>query len=220
MRSITPTVGGERDPDSSDRDRGPFVQTLRFAYRHSVPLAAISVVWTLLALPLITIGPATLGAYRAIVTLRETGEYSVVASVSAVREDFLAAVLLGSAPMLFGGIGVLYLVSPPAVLGSIALGLGLGASYLGLFFAVLLIPTYYGIALGADPSDALRTGYLCVARAPRITLRIVIVTCVIFAASALLTVAIVLVFPAFTVAYHIHVIDPLLERDGDSVTPA
>ena len=214
MRLIAHSDRREPNKDTEGAG-GPFKQTLRFAYRHSATLAAISVAWTLLSLPLITIGPATLGAYRAIVSLRETGQFTTAEIISTVRTNLLASVLFGLAPLIFGGIGVLYLLSPPELLGSFSLVLGTAASYLGLYIGLLLIPTYYRLASGDDPSDALRVGYLCIARVPRVALRLVIVTSVLFVVSALLTVMIVVVFPSFTMAYHIHVIEPELTTSNE-----
>jgi len=215
MRGLTSSIGTASGEDVDDPPGGPFKQTLRFAYRHSATLAILSVAWTLASLPLVTVGPATLGVYRAIVSLRERGEWTVAEVTATVRANLLAAVLFGLAPLLLGGIGALYLVSPPPVLASFSLALGLAASYLGLYVGLLLIPTFYLMARGDDPVESFRAGYLCFARAPRLALRVVLVTGVLLVVAALLTVTLVVLFPGFTVAYHVHVIGPLLAEQSE-----
>ena len=212
MTSVLPSD----DPDTEDADGGgPFIQTLRFTYRQGLKLAGLSVVWVLLSIPLVTVGPVTLGAYRAIISLRETGQLELQAVRSAVHEYLFAATLFGLAPVAFCGIGALYIVAPPqpGLLSSI---LGVGALYGGIYLAVVLVPTFYGMARGAEPLAALRSGYVATAGDPRTAVRLVAVTATLFAVSAVLTIALVVIFPGFVITYHSYVAEDQLTDGGQS----
>lgn len=212
MKSIATSRQGEGDA-ASGKDQGAFLGTLRFTYRHSAELAGLSVVWTVLCLPIVTVGPVTLGAYRAIRSLRETGEIVREDVRATVRDNLIESFLLGLVPLVFIGIGLLYVTTP--IQGTtVSLGLGIVALYIGLYFAVILIPTFYEIAAGAEPMDGLRSGYVTIAGDPITVVRLLIVTSGFLVASTLLTVALVVIFPGITMSYHIHLIElRLAERD-------
>lgn len=212
MKSVTPSRQDEADAASGE-DEGAFMGTLRFTYRHSAELAGLSVLWTILCLPIVTVGPVTLGAYRAIRSLRETGEIARADVRATVRDNLLESFLLGLVPLVFVGIGLLYLAVLPEAT-TVSMGLGIAALYLGLYFGVILVPTFYEMAAGTEPIDGLRTGYLTIAGDPITVVRILIVTSGFLIVSTLLTVALVVIFPGITMSYHIHLIEPrLAERD-------
>lgn len=212
MKSIAPSIQGEADAASGE-DEGAFMGTLRFTYRHSAELAGLSIVWTILCLPIVTVGPVTLGAYRAIRSLAETGEIARADVQATVRDNLLESFLLGLVPLVFIGIGLLYIIVPPETT-TISLGLGITALYIGLYFGVILVPTFYEIAAGTEPMDGLRTGFITIAGDPITVVRLLIVTTGFLVVSTLLTVALVVIFPGITMSYHIHLIEHrLAERD-------
>jgi hypothetical protein len=193
--------GPEEEPDHSDDVA--IVRTVRFVYQHVLSVVAISVAWTLLSLPVVTIGPATLGAYAAVTSLRERGSVDPDQVRATVRPNLVAAVLLGLGPPVFGSIGVLYVLSPPGGAGPLSLLLTAVAVYAGVYLAVVLVPTFYEMAGGATPMAALRAGYVSTANDPVWAIRLIVVTATFVAVATVLTVALVLLLPGALTTYHV-----------------
>lgn len=195
-------------------------RTLRFVYEHSGRLVAVSVAWFVASLPLITIGPATLGAYAAIRSLRETGRLDRGYVASAVRTNGIHAALLSFLPIAFAVPAGLSLRGGTTLggVGSIVAVVGL---YIAGYLAVALIPTFVAMADGEAPAAALKRAYVWTASDPTAALSLALVTAVVFVATALLTVGFVLLFAAVAFSYHVeYLVDDLDVAAGtDASTP-
>lgn len=195
----------ETADDRADRHPKAFVETLRFVYRHSTALVPASVLWLLCSLPVVTVGPASLGAYTVVCSLRETGQVDTDRVVGTVRRNLVPATLLGFLPVVFVGIAALYAVSGLST-GLVGGALTAVALYAGLYLGVLLVPTFVSIADGTEPKRAVRESYVWLASEPATGLRLLLVTGVIFLATLGLTVGVLLLFAGLAGAYHVEVV--------------
>lgn len=207
------------DHNSSDDTRASaHKRTFQFVYRNSATLVAVSVAWFLASLPLITLGPATLGAYAAVRSLRETGRVNRAYVVRALRLNGVHAALLSFLPLLFVASATLYLRGGIALGGATKVVAVVGL-YVGGYLGVALIPTFVALADGETPAAALKQGYVWVATRPASTLTLALVTGALFVATALLTVGFVLLFPALTFSYHVEVLADGREERTPHKTP-
>jgi hypothetical protein len=182
-----------------------FVTTLQFFYRHSTALVPASLLWVLCSLPLVTVGPASVGVYSLVLSLRETGRVDRDRVVETVRENLVPATLLGFLPATFVGIAALYVVSGLAT-GIVGTALTAVALYAGLYLGVLLIPTFVSMAAGVAPRAALRESYVWLAGSPVTGLQLLLVTVALLVATLGLSVGFVLLFAGVAAAYHVEVI--------------
>lgn len=202
------------DADDADEESNTVVATLKFVYRHSTTLVPASVVWALLSIPLVTAGPASVGLYATVISLRETGRVDRARVVETVRSNLIPAALFGFVPVLFLGIASLYVLSGLSN-GLAGMALTAGALYAGLYLGVLMIPTFVTMAAGRPPKAALRDAYLWIAGNPTTGLQLLLVTVVVFVATLGLTIGFVLLFGAIAAAYHTEVVSRAM-RDDDT----
>ncbi|XVH33094.1 DUF624 domain-containing protein (plasmid) [Haloferacaceae archaeon DSL9] len=195
--------------DARDSGIDPMYATLErtvgFVWTHIVSIIGVSVGWFVASLPVVTIGPATVGAYRAVLSLRETGSDSVDwdAVGTTVRVQFVHATLIGLVPLILLTISGAYALSYLAS-GTLLAGLlSLGAAYAGLYAWLVSIPVLLGLAEGKSASDAMTEGYLWTARHAVGSVALGVVTAALFVATSLLTVAVALLFAG--VAFTLHV---------------
>jgi hypothetical protein len=199
--------------DSDDDGETPaYKRTLVFVYRHSTALVAVSVAWFFASLPLVTLGPTTLGAYAAVRSVRETGRVDRAYVRRALRRNGVHAALLSFLPGLFVAGGILYLRGGFSLDGAGTLVAVVGF-YVGGYLGIALIPTFVALADGETPVAALTEGYVWVATRPVSTVTLALVTGALFVGTALLTVGFVILFPALAFSYHVVV----LESDAPSV---
>jgi len=190
-------------PDEGDTERvAAHKRTMRFVYEHSVTLVAVSVAWFVASLPLVTIGPATLGAYAAIRSLRETGTLDSRRVASVLRRNGVHASLLSFLPVMFFIAAGLYLRGGTPRTGFETVIAVVGV-YIGAYLVVALIPTFVAMAAGDPPTVALKQAYVWTASRPTAALSLTLVTAVIFVVTALLTIGFVLLFPAVAFSYHV-----------------
>ena len=194
------------EDEQSDDDRSnAIVATLKFVYRHSTALVPASLLWVICSLPLVTVGPASLGVYSLVLSLRESGRVDRERVVETVRENLVPATLLGFLPATFLGIAALYVLSGLAT-GVVGTALTAVALYAGLYVGVLLIPTFVSIASGVDPKVALRESYVWLASDPVTGLQLLLATGVILVATLGLSVGFVLLFAGLSTVYHVEVV--------------
>jgi hypothetical protein len=198
-------VDSLEDEQSDDDRSNSFVTTLKFVYRHSTALVPASLLWVVCSLPLVTVGPASLGVYSVVLSLRETGRVDRARVVGTVRDNLVPAMLLGFLPVTFVGIAALYIVSGLAT-GLVGTGLTAAALYAGLYVGVLLIPTFVSVAAGVDPKVALRESYVWVASDPVTGLQLLLVTSVLLVATVGLSVGFLLLFAGLAAVYHVEVV--------------
>lgn len=193
-------------------------RTARFVWEHLASVIGISVGWFLAALPIVTLGPATVGAYGAVLSLREEradgANRSAVLAI--VREQFVHATLLGLVPLVLlavaGNYAFAYLAS-----GTVAAGLlAIGSVYAGLYTWLVSIPTLLGLAEGKSPIAALRAGYLWTARHAVGAVALGTVTVVLLVLTSVLTVAAALLFAGVAFTLHVEFVASVSGTDGRS----
>lgn len=204
--------------ETDDESAPVHKRTLRFVYHHSVPLVAVSVAWFVTSLPIITAGPATLGAYATIRSLREKGQVDREYIKRALRTNGLHAALLSFLPMAFIGAGSLYL-GGAVTAGGFGPIIAVVALYIGGYVAVALIPTFVALADGTPPVAALRQAYVWTATDPASTMALALVTVGVVGVTALSTIGFVLLFPALAFSYHVERLADELDGENISETP-
>jgi len=184
----------------------------RTVYDHPLPMVAISVGWVLTSLPLVTVGPSTLGAYAAVRSVREKGYVDRPEVVATLRNHWLDAVLFSGLMAVFPVIAVLYMDQ----------FITTGTGYAGLFGAVGVYLAYHAwvvfalafvsLADGTDVVEAVTTSYRWSVERPVVTVLVGIVTGTLFVVCTLLTIALPLVFPALVATFQ-------TELTADSLRP-
>ncbi|MFC4439949.1 MULTISPECIES: hypothetical protein [Natrialbaceae] len=195
-------------PDDIDPMYATLERTVRFVWVNLVSIVKISLAWFLVSLPIVTIGPATVGAYRAVLSLREAGAEGVDwGAVSGIfRAQFIHATLVGLVPPILLAVSGMYALAYLAD-GTVLAGLlTLGAAYAGLYAWLVSIPVLLGLAEGKPAADAITDGYLWTARHAIGAVALGIVTTVLLTVTSLLTVAVALLFAGVAFTLHIEFI--------------
>ncbi|WP_042662770.1 hypothetical protein [Haloferax sp. ATB1] len=193
------------DGDAADPTVGvhrALATAARQVYRHPLPMVAISVGWVLASLPLVTIGPATLGAYGAVRSVRENGRVDREAVRETLAAHWLDSVLFSGLLVVFPAIAVLYLGQYAATGDPLSGVFGAVGFYLAYHAWVVFALAFVSLADGADAVDAVTGGYRWSVENPVATVLVGIVTGTLLLASAVLTIALPLVFPALAAAFH------------------
>ncbi|WP_137288410.1 DUF624 domain-containing protein [Natronorubrum halophilum] len=183
-------------------------QTTRFAWANLVSIVWISVGWFLASLPVVTLGPATVGAYRAVLSLRDDDSDGIdrAAVLETVRRQFVHAALLGLLPLVLFAIAanyaLAYLASGTVVAGLLALC----CAYAGLYAWLVSMPTLLGLATGKPVATALKDGFLWTARHAVGAVALGVVTGALLVVTSLLTVAVALLFAGVAFALHVEFI--------------
>lgn len=202
-------TGAELDPMYASLRR-----TSRLTWENLPAVVAISVGWFLAALPVVTIGPATVGAYRAVLSLRDGGGVDRSAVLATVRSQFVHATLLGLVPVVLVALAAnyafVYLASGTVAAGLLALGCG----YAGLYAWLVSIPTLLGLAEGKSPTVAVREGYLWTARHAIGAAALGTVTVALFAFTSVLMVAVALLFAGVAGALHVEFVATVSGTDS------
>lgn len=182
-------------------------------YRHSTTLVLISIAWVVGAVPIVTIGPATVGAYTAVLSVLQDGEIDWKRVYTTTRRTVVFAVswtVLVAA--LVAGSG-LYLHRFLVTGGAIAGALTVVGLYATLFVAIVTIATLVAVADGIPPQTALKRGYVWTVRHPTLSLTAVVLSAVLLAVSLLFTVAFVLLFAGVVGTFHVQLV--LEDVDSD-----
>lgn len=133
-------------------------RTVSFVYGNVLSLVGVSVAWFLASLPLVTIGPATVGAYAAIDSLRETGRIDHGVVTRAIRKNGLHAALLSTLPVVLGAVGATYAHEYATTGGLLAGTLAVVTIYATAYAVLVLIPAFVELSRGTDPTTVLKRG--------------------------------------------------------------
>lgn len=191
-------------------------RTGTFVWDNLVSMIGISICWFLAVLPVVTIGPATVGAYRAVLSLKDRDTVDRAAVFDTVRSQFAHATLLALIPLVFAAITVGY-VSAYVSTGAVTTGLvALVAAYATIYAGIVAVPTLIGVANGENPADAVIGGYLWTAEHAMAAVALGVVTAILFVVASLLTVAVALIFAGFVFAFHIEFVDSLSEHPASN----
>lgn len=186
---------------------------------HAVSFVLVSLAWSVAVLPVVTVGPATLGAYAAVRSLRNEGRVDRGEVLATLRSHWLNALLLGSVLVATTATSLLYFGRYVATGSVIAGVLGVGGTYVSVHLGLILVPTFIALTGGTDLFEAVKTSYRWTVIRPLVTVSILILTTLLLVASAVLSVAVVIVFPALAAAFHTELLAPVFEPDTQA-TPA
>jgi hypothetical protein len=192
-----------------------------FLYRNSLSLAIVSLCWFLAVLPVVTIGPATLGAYVAIQDLRSDRnqiDYGRIGRV--LRQNGIASALFSGVPVAFAAVAITYGMAALERGSLPGEAVALVAAYTALYIGLSLIPTFSSLARGDGPVDALRYGLSWLVRHPTSALAMGLVTLVVLALTALLTIAFALAFAGVAFSLQLAVVDTVDERSRQTALDA
>lgn len=195
----------------------PILRTsARFAWTELPTIVAVSVLWLLASLPVVTVGPATLGAYAAVLAKREAqgdefddGSHAVAARVAArVRRGFMPSIAIGLVPLPFAAIGAFYVIQFLRT-GSVLFGvLAFGALLVGAQLSLLAVPSLVYLAAGQQSDDAFRAGYAWTITDPRLAVGTGILTIAVGVGLLTLTIAFVFLFGGVAAAFHVTTVLP------------
>lgn len=212
------TVGAMESDSDVETLRRVGERTVSFVYGNVLSLVGVSVAWFLASLPLVTIGPATVGAYAAIDSLRETGRIDRGVVTRAVRTNGLHAALLSALPLVFGTVGATYAYEYARTGGLLVGVLAVVTIYATAYAILVLIPAFVALSRGTDPTTALRTGWRWTAAHPTLALTTGLLTLLVLAGTIVLTVGFVLCFPAVAFSFHVELFSTTSESNADQPT--
>lgn len=198
---------GRSRSDTGESNQDPLQATVqatgRFAWKHLLSIVAISTAWFFASLPIVTVGPATVGAYRAVLSLRADEGLNLDAVRVTVRSQFVHATLFGLFPVVLGvavvHYGLAYLTTGATVAGILAVA----GTYVTLYACLVFVPAFIAMAGGNSVTDSLWYGYRWTAQNAVETIVLGTVTAVLLAVTLLGTIAFVLLFAGVVAAFHI-----------------
>lgn len=183
-----------------------FVSAIRTFYEDGPRFVLVSVLWFVCSVPVVTVGPATLGAYTAVASLREGYTIDSERVVSVVKRHGVSSVLLTGVPLILAVGSILYareyLINQSVAL----LVLCVGTAYAAVYTGLVLVPTFVGLATGEDLGSALRNGFRWTASNATGVATIAMASLVTFIVTAVLTIAFALVFGGLIAAFHLEVL--------------
>lgn len=208
--TATDADGNPMDSNGSDVEH--FGDALRatgqFVYANSHRLVAVSLAWTLASLPIVTVGPASLGAYVAVMQLEsDRNRLEPRRLLATVGERAVTATLFGLFPLVLFAISGLYLYAQITAASPLRAALFFLTLYAGCYAALVMVPTFVGLADGRAARPALVAGVRWTAAHPTLTMLTGLITVIILTASLLLTVAFPLLFAGVAAAFHVHIVD-------------
>ncbi|QIB78020.1 hypothetical protein G3A49_07650 [Haloferax volcanii] len=196
------------------------VAAVRTVFHHPVRMVAISVAWVLASVPLVTIGPATLGVYGAVASVREHGHVDRDAVRETLSDHWLDALLFSGLLVAFPALAVFYLGRFSASGSAFAGVLGMVGFYLAYHAWVVFALGFVALAQGDDAFDAVTDGYRWSVERPVATVLVGVVTATLFVVCLVLTVALPLVFPALAAAFHTELAAQTRDREEDAADAA
>lgn len=192
-------------------------RTASFLYRHSPSLVLVSVCWVVGSLPLVTAGPATLGAYAAIRSIRTEGRLRSRDVRRTLRRHGLNATLLGVVPIIVGVVTVIYFYRYVTTDGIQYLVLSVAGVYLGSFLSLVSLTTFVGIAGSSGFAESVTDGYRWVIRNPLLSTMTVLAFGVIVLVGVVSVVGIIIIVPGVLFSFHTEVVRNSSTPDDDGV---
>lgn len=177
-----------------------FHRTGRFVYQNSLELVVISVCWVAGSLPVLTAGPATLGAYAVIRSLR--GEATDRSLTTILRDHGFIAALLGVVPICVGLVTIGYTHQYVVSGSTLYLGLAILGVYLTSFLWLVVATTLVGLVENRPFEKALGRGYRWTVREPARAALIVLVSGIVVLVGVASIVGLVIIVPAIVFSFH------------------
>ncbi|WP_435102274.1 hypothetical protein [Halarchaeum sp. P4] len=180
-----------------------FFGAARFFYENGPRFIAVSALWFVCSLPVITIGPATLGAYAAIASLREQYSFDRGHVVTTLKRHGVSSVLLAALPVVFLTLSVLYTRQYFVSSSAFTLALGVVTAYAAAYTWLLSIPTFVGLATGNDLESSVRQAVRWTGQNALSATMMGLGTVLIAVVAGLMTIGFVLVFGGIAFAFHL-----------------
>lgn len=207
---------GRDSPPDREVLRDSVGGTIRFSYRNILELFFVSVGWFLAVLPVVTVGPATLGAYRAVHGLQDAGQVDPTDVFDCVRTQLVHATLLGLIPLVFWGITLIHAVQYLTSRSTVTLVLLLVTFYVGVYLAMVAVPAFVALSRGEHAYDAVRFGHDWVTSHLTLSLLTVLITGGLAVVCLVLSVAFPALFAGLAASFHVHVVDEFDVPAADS----
>lgn len=205
------------DSASTERFHRSLRQTGVFVYRHSAALVVVSICWCISSLPLVTVGPATLGAYSAIHSLRNE-DREMMAVLGSLRRHGVNAALLGFVPVIVCVVTILYFYRYLTTSSVQHVILAIVGVYLLSFLSLVVLTTFTRLADGSEFDEAIKDSYAWVVNEPLLSTLTVLVSGVILLVGVISVVGLFIIVPAILFGFHTEVIQRSLttvDPDGD-----
>lgn len=203
--------------ESTDQFHRSLRQTGAFVYRHSAALVVVSICWCISSLPIVTAGPATLGACSAIHSMRNEDRGMKVV-LRTLRRHGLNATLLGLVPVIVCVFTILYFyryLETNSVQNAILAIIGV---YLFSFLSLVALTTFVRLADGSEFGEAINDSYAWVVHDPLLSTMTVLVSGAILLVGVISVVGLIIIVPAVLFSFHTEVIQRSLttiDPDGD-----
>lgn len=179
------------------------VAAVRFFYQNGPRLVLISVLWFVCSLPVLTLGPTTLAAYTAIVTIRENGRIDTAEVRSIVSRHGLSTILLSGIPCVLGAITVIYARYYLTTSSTVSLILVVVTTYATIYSILILIPIFGSLATDHNLKNSVKLGIGWTVQNPIGSLSMGMATLFIFALTLILTIAFVVTFAGLSFSFHL-----------------
>lgn len=206
---------------TSTTNQGAFRQAVAdvpsFVYGNWLRLTVVSVVWFVASIPVVTVGPATLGAYVAIQDLRsDRNRIDRGRILRVLRKNGIASVLFSGIPVIFGVVAATYGATALQQGSLVGEAIALVAAYIALYLALALVPTFVALAQETEPVDAFRYGIRWLVSHPTPALAMGLLSLVVLVLTLLLTIAFVLIFAGVAFSLQIAVVETVDSQTAEA----
>lgn len=191
---------------STDQFRRSLRRTGGFIYHHSSSLVLISICWFVGSFPLITSGPATLGAYSAIRSMRNGDRIETKAIRRTLRSHGLNATLMGFVPVIVGVLTSAYFYRYIVTDATQYIVLSIVGVYLFSFLLLVSLTTFAFLSNEDTFFVAVSDSYGWVIQNPLLSTVIILTSGVLILIGIISIVGLIIIIPAALFSFHLEVI--------------
>lgn len=177
--------------------------TARFVYTHSISLVGVSLLWFIGSLPVLTVGISTLGAYSALLSLRDSGSIERNTVHSSLKSHWVNVTLFSWVVIIIASTTALYFyryVVNGGMLYAIFCILGI---YLLIFTIVMELTSFIFLEQNYSFSDAIRNSYLLLIANPLFSVSCLLLGAGILVMGVISIVGLVVIIPGLLFSFHI-----------------
>ncbi|MFB9807100.1 hypothetical protein ACFFQF_18520 [Haladaptatus pallidirubidus] len=202
-----------------DHFRRSFQRTGTFIFQHSISLVIISICWFVGSLPLVTSGPATLGAYSAIHSIRNGDRIETRMIRRTLRRHGLNATLLGFVPIIVGIITAIYFHQYIVTNSTFYIVFAIGGVYLFAFLLLISLTTFVRLSDGCTFVEAVKDSYGWVIHNPLLSMMIMLTSGVLLLIGIISIVGLVVIIPAILFSFHLEVVQTNVSQIAQNGDP-
>lgn len=177
--------------------------TARFVYTHSISLVGVSLLWFIGSLPVLTVGISTLGAYSALLSLRDSGSIERNTVYSSLKSHWVNVTLFSWVVIIIASTTALYFyryVVNGGMLYAIFCILGI---YLLIFTIVMGLTSFIFLEQNHRFSDAIRNSYLLLIANPLFSVSCLLLGAGVLVIGVISIVGLVVIIPGLLFSFHI-----------------